>query len=231
MKSCIIGAPRSRTTALMEKLRINYSYEYVFNEYYHRKYHTVSDNNNKFKILTDKLFEYKNFLVKIISNHFIPCEEDNLFEKLRFKDYDTITLIERPNFFDQCCSLNVAYKTNVWHQTTNHLLYNSLKKQKFFLEDVNIYRQILGVDKYIEIKQHLIDKNISFVVYDYENFNDVKLQISDPKLNYSELVTNYSSNKLLNNLFEKHFNYDTCKRNLQDFFSDYNDIKENFIEK
>lgn len=227
MKIVVIGVARSRTEVLVEKLRIlnpELSCHYEYYSYRIKK----TQSENKLLTLTNELFSGDNYIVKILASNIL--ESNGKIQDLHLEKYDAIYLIERPDFFNQCCSLQVCKNVQLWHQRKNHVYWRAIRGRQFHLEDIVVQTQIKNVNQYIKIKQYLHANKIPYTLQDYNDPFDIvpKTVLSDPKLSYENMITNYHMQPVIDNLFNKHFNYQSCFSNLDSFLIEYSNVQHEF---
>lgn len=211
MKIAVIGVARSRTTVLVEKLKILNPNLTCLYEYY-----TYNITKSSFCDCTNFLIQNNNFIVKILGQNLFP---DHSIDALRLETYDRISLIERPDFFNQACSLEFSRKTNYWHSRNFSNTHKILQKRKFTLTKDTVHYLANSVSKYLEIKKFLKQKNIKYVQENYNDFDIVpKNIIEELNLNYSFMFTNYYLQNDVEKLFNLCFNYETCENNFPLFY-------------
>jgi hypothetical protein len=179
------------------------------------EYYTYAiDKNSNVSIsdLSKTLMEKSDFIVKILSHNSLSANHPKDFY---FEQYDKLFLIERPDFFNQCCSLEFAGKFNLWHRRKLSKEYEKFSSVRFPLSKHMIDYQANGVAKYLDMKKHIIDNKLDYVLHDYDDFASVpKAIIADTNLNYSEIFDNYEIKDKVDNLFSECFSYETCKYDL-----------------
>ena len=218
MKIVVIGVARSRTTVLIEKLRIAYPHLNCLYEYYT---HGLKTNNSIIN-LSQSLVTKNNFIVKILSHNGLSSTNPQDF---CLEQYDQLFLIERPDFFNQCCSLEFSGATNIWHRRRLSDSHEKILLQKFLLKKDIILFQAQSVAKYLEIKKYIIDNKLNYFLHDYNDFESVpKTIIAENNLNYSKIFKNYHLKNDVENLFFKYFSYSTCEYNPLAFNEDLNKI-------
>jgi len=212
MKIAILGTSRGRTTVLYYKILNQYPSLTSMYEFF--------NTNLKIKSFTETskmLSTMDNYIIKILTHDLF--HNDSTIEQLNLENYSLIYMIERPDFFHQCCSLEFSGYHNIWHQTIQGKnRYDAINKISIKLQLDTILFQAKGVHKQIEMKKYLIENKIKFEINDYNDpiFTKSK-QVIDPKLNYENVITNYDCKELVESLFKKHFNYDTLKNDLDSF--------------
>lgn len=212
MKIAIIGVARSKTTVLMESLRKQHPHLTCWYEIYTYRLgkETINDISND-------LHQKDDFIVKIMC-HNIFNREDKIND-FKLETYDEIYIIERPDFFNQCCSFEIAQSSNIWHQRGNIPLYEKVKNKTYKLQNDSILYQAKGVDTFIKLKKYLINNNISFINYNYyDSFDNVpKTLLQKSNLDYSNLIENYHLKDKIQSLFKSYFNYDTLQSDYENF--------------
>ena len=212
MKIAILGTSRGRTTVLYYKILNQYPALTSMYEFFNMNLKTKS-----FIEISKMLSTMDNYIIKILTHDLF--HNDSKIEYLNLENYNLIYMIERPDFYHQCCSLEFSGNHNIWHQTSQGKnRYDIINKIPIKLQLDTILFQAKGVHKQIEIKKYLIKNQIKFEINDYNDptFNKTN-QVIDPKLNYENIITNYNSKDLVESLFNKHFNYNTLKNDLDSF--------------
>jgi hypothetical protein len=213
MKIAIIGVARSRTTVLTELIRTMHPDLIGFHEFYTYRL----DRNFLFENITPELMKNDDFIVKIMSHNIFNYE--NKIDLLQLEKYDQLYLIERPDFFHLCCSLQVAKDSNIWHKKYNSTIYDKIHDRKFLLNRDTILAQARGVGTYIQIKKYLLDNNINFVLHPYDDtFDQVsKNTMQNPNLDYPNIIENYSLKDEIEQNFKDNFNYTTLYHDYENF--------------
>lgn len=219
MKIMIIGVARSKTTVLTEKIKLMYPAIECLYEYFTYEY----KKNNTFLNICKDINVKNNYIVKLIS-HNLFNNYNNIIH-LDLETYDKLYLIERPDFFNQCCSLQIANNTKIFHNRQDNRLYDSIGKKKYILLKNTILYQAKGVEAYLTIKKYLIENNIEFEINSYyDTFDNVpKIVIQKSNLDYKNLILNYRFQCDIENIFQKHFNYHSLHCN---FFGFADDLKK-----
>ena len=212
MKIAILGTSRGRTTVLYYKILNQYPSLTSLYEFFN-----VNLKNKSFIEICNTLSTMDNYIVKILTHDLFYT--DSKIEYLNFENYNLIYMIERPDFYHQCCSLEFSNHHNIWHQTIGlKNKYDGVNEMPIKLQLDTILFQAKGVHKQIEMKKYFIENQIQFEINDYNDpmFNKSN-QVTNPKLNYENIITNYDCKYLVESLFNKHFNYDTLKNDLDSF--------------
>jgi hypothetical protein len=239
MKIAVISAARSRSSALTTYLsEAHPELEYLW-EFYSRNITTLKKTDRD--QITEELFrEHDNFLVKILGQNFslnsaLPekfvGDENIKPERMRLENYDSLYLIERHDYFHQLCSYVVAYHSRIFNQLKSNPndKFAEFRNQKFTISN-HATKLITGdIAGYLRIKSYLIDNNIPFQLYNSEM--DLTEEISEKartkiiERDYSILVNNYHELKpVLEGMFARHFNYETCQRDFVGFMAELNTI-------
>jgi hypothetical protein len=180
--------------------------------------------------LTDELFAKENYVVKIIATSLTRAEfmDPAVF---RLAEYDQIHFIERPDFFEHCCSWEVSLKEQVFHLTNNdesEKKFAKIRNSTYKMSASMIEYAATHVDYYLKIKKYVIDNHIPHSVHTYESakmFDKTQDELIDSNLNYSELVTNYHQLKEeVNRLFNQYFSYSDITSDLTSFKAAINDV-------
>lgn len=210
MKIGIIGSARSRSTLLTEIIQLENLNIPCYYEYY------VHTKNHPIETLTNVLFNKNEFIVKILGHHL----ENNDVRLLNLEKYDQLHLVERHDFFNQCCSLQVVYDNKIWLSRNNSSEYDHIKLKKYYLEKRTIEYMAKDISNYLKIKKYLIDKNINYKLYNYDSIVSDKVSeniLQDPKLEYQQIINNYDLHDQINECFSKYFSFQTCDYNLNTF--------------
>jgi len=219
MKIAIIGSARSRSTLLVEIIK----FQNLNIPCYYEYYTYTNPLLKQLPDLTTKLFSKDNFIIKILGHNL----KNNEVSVLNLERYDQLHLIERHNFFSQCCSLQVAADTKIWLSFNNLAKYQPIKSKKYHLQSNLINWMAQDIANYLKIKQFLNQKNISYKLYDYDSIFSEKVSntvLQDPKLNYKQIIHNYDLHDQINTVFNKYFSYDSCLHNVEDFTLEVNQI-------
>lgn len=213
MKIAIISAARTRSTALTFNVKNKYSLPCNYEIY------TKQIKMGKtIEEITTFLFNQDKFIVKILGHNVI----DNLdLNKFNLYMYDKIYFIERQNFLDQACSLQLCYDTNLYLNFKKHRvdeLYRELSTKHYVLKYLTIKYLAKDIANYMMLKKNVIKHNIPFEQYFYEtcNFTHLDNILSDPKLNYSQIISNYNDYNI-NKIFYNYFNYTSLEHNYNKF--------------
>jgi len=256
MKIAIIAAPRTKSTALLQQIVAENPEMISLGEAYFREFKTqlrqswstleskllvmprrdfpkrtryAADSATRqfweeisIKNITDKIYKQDNFVVKIMGKN---LEGD--ISDFGLCNCDLIYFIERKNFFDQCCSLEVAWRHDVWNNFDKISKdYEYVQNQRFSLSKYLILYQAHSIHNYMLFKKHAIDNKIPFVQKYYESvtFND-DLTVKKSNLDYSRIFTNYDKKDLINKLFDSNASYENLYFNIQNFIKDLRSIK------
>ena len=146
----------------------------------------------------------------------------NYIDQLHLEKFDLIHLTERPDFFEQVCSINLAKKIKIYHKTKNT---NLQINQSFNIDKEVILSTALDVYNYIMIKKYLNDKKISFIQNTYDTISNVEnISIIPNNIDYSKLVVNYHVKPIINDLFYKYFDYKNMKSDINGFIKDFDTV-------
>jgi hypothetical protein len=226
MNIIIIGSVRTKSTALLQNLvKLNPNHK-NWSEFLY----IITDQSNQSIIKDKKLYIEKRTKkvfdeIKLTNNNIIKVLGHNLFglynyiDLLNLDKFDQVHLIERHNFFDQICSFTISKKENVFHKNKfNNYLYDKIKNSKYTLAKNDIIDMAFGITHYLKIKEFLLDNNINFHQYIYEEVGIVKnTNIKPLELEYNNLIENYNIKNTVNDIFYKHFDYKTCANNYESF--------------
>ena len=218
MRIAIIGTMRSGSSILGDMVSKVETYnrpDHInLKEHYHRVYHfdkeTISPTD-----LTKRIFnEYKsNFTLKILGFHLSDYGLDpKIFE---LEKYDKRICLERYDFFERCCSFQVAKNTGIFHlnRKRKHLFDENRDKQ-FTLTFKRIKKMSIDLENYLILKKYLIDNNLTFELMTYDQVEENPLRLSMPRISndydYSQMITNYHLRDTINSLANECFNFLTC---------------------
>ena len=206
MKIVVVGAPRTRSTVLANYLHARHQDLKFYNEYYT---YAIASGNQNLAGLADSLSIDSNHIVKLMSSNLLP---DYTPEVFKLKEYDQIHLVERYDFFDQCCSMQVCRDTGIWNNP------EAITQQQFTLTADTIAFQARNVSNYIHIKKYLLDNNIPFNLYPYYVLDQFSSK-EHRGLEYKSLITNYRLKYKINALFNACFSYHDIKSELDSFIT------------
>jgi len=225
MKIAVVSTGRSRCTLLAHYLHtLHPDLEFV------REFYVESNQQGKHNLveLTQELFEKENYIVKIMS---FRSDEGLIYgpEVFKFEEYDEVHLIERHDFFEQCCSWEVAHNTKIYHHTT--IAQDNISKSTYHLSQLHIYQNALKIERYLDIKRYLNSNDIPYTLHTYESakaYSDKQSVLKDSNRNYGELVINYHLKDKINELFNQYFSYENITSDLESFnrdLLDYNNLR------
>lgn len=206
--------------------------------------------SNKIKNRSHDILRHENFIIKLLGNHLPQNLPKESLSTLYLEKYNQINLIERHNFYDSCASLEICLTEKVWHffdtsleipqncleympnyiwkaQDAIRKKYQIINKKQYNVSKRAIIRQAIDVDNYLLIKEYLTEKNISYNLYNYNDkllSDGINTLIRKNDINYNLVITNKCLENPLNELFNKYFNYQSCKRNLQGFINDLENL-------
>jgi hypothetical protein len=233
MKIAVISTGRSRCTLLAKYLHtlhadLEFSKEFYTEDSFYEG-HLHYEGRRTLVELTDELFAKENFVVKIMAMNLYKEYDPSVF---KLEEYDQIHLIERSDFFQQCCSWMVARTNTVYNLYTDNprfdrKVFDSVRQHQCKLKLDNIKEYASYVDSYLKIKRYLVDNNVEYTLHTYESakqFDKKQNMIEDSNLNYSEMITNYHLKENVNAIFNKHFSYDEMTSNLELFNSEIGDV-------
>jgi hypothetical protein len=229
MKIAVVSTGRSRCTLLAKYLHTLYADLEFCKEFYTDAKLDVGRLN--LVELTDELFAKENYVIKIMSWNLYEEYDPSVF---KLEEYDQIHLIERHDFFQQCCSWRVARANNVYNLYNDNprfdkKVFDLLRQQRSKLKLYQIKEYAKYVDIYLKIKRYLVDNKLNYTLHTYESakqFDKKQDMVEDSNLNYSELITNYHLKENVNAIFNKHFSYDEMTSNLELFKSEISEIGE-----
>lgn len=172
--------------------------------------------------LTDELFAKENYVVKIIA---FSLTYDEYMDPavFRLEEYDQIHFIERPDFFEHCCSWEISVKEKAFHLTSNdesQKKFANIRKSRYKMSASRIEYAANYVDLYLKIKKYVVDRHLPYSVHTHESakqFDKKQDDLIDANLNYSELITNYHLKEEVNRLFNQYFSYSDMTGDLPSF--------------
>lgn len=202
MKILVIGSARSRSSVLVEMLRVQYPKLKCLYEFYTYNHQNTVENN------TNLIHKLDHFILKILG-HNIRSEED--ISKLRLETFDKIYLINRKNYFHQCCSLQVSISSKIWHNR-NDDAFSAIKNLKYELSMETVKSIINDISNFCKIELYLQNNKISYQYYWYENlfelFNGSQNNIQESNIEYQTMISNYEEYKYIcDDLFNEKFIY------------------------
>lgn len=219
MRIAVVGSSRTRSTLLTFYLQSINSNIKRYDELYTREF---AVGNSDLVEITNRLLDDDNYIIKIMDYNLLPAYEPDVF---RLQEYDQIHLIERYDFFEQCCSLQISYDTNIWHIKTSDV--NPRLKQRFMITNRQYAlsaRTVLELARnitcYMTIKKNLIENNINFTMHTYDEaakYGNLQKTLVDNRLDYPSLITNYHLKAEINSLFEQCFSYNDTSSKLDHF--------------
>lgn len=219
MKIIVIGGLRTRSSVLQETLAIQYGYKNLFECLNPNQNPEVSNLsitwNNLVKNVTDNLLQQNNFVTKVIA---WQCKQVNseILNSLQLDKFNEIHLIERHDFFDSVASLQMVYSTGKWFKFSDKVDY----PDKISISEIAVLDKLKDITNYLEIKKYLISSNIPFTLHNYndEMFNKDKVgKFYKNNFNYDDIITNADKKSTFNTLFNKHFDYKTCRHSYHNF--------------
>lgn len=218
MRIAIISTERTRSSLLGHYLTTQYSQLSYKGEFYTYAY---KQGNYDIISATKSLYSQDNYIVKIMAHNLNVTDLSPAVFNLG--QYDKIYLTERYDFFEQCCSLQVSLDTNVWHNVGDYKsarVYKNMSNQKFTVTLDTLLKLAKNLIIYLNIKKYLIENNIPYTVYSYDEvgkFGSHQKKLIDNKLNYSDIITNYDLKEKINNLWANCFSFDTLESNIELF--------------
>jgi hypothetical protein len=228
MKIAVVSTGRSRCTLLGHYLHTLHSDLEFCNEFY-----TEASWQQKHNVieLTEELLAKENYIVKIMS---LNLHSDKYGpDDFKFEEYNQLHLIERHDFFEQCCSWHVARTHHYYHQRTDmethsEKTFNILRTQEGKLQLDRIKDYAKYVETYLRFKKYIIDKNLDFNLYTYEDakqFDKKQNIVQDSNLDYSSMIKNYNLKDTVNAIFNKHFSYENVTYDLEAFNQEISEVK------
>jgi hypothetical protein len=179
--------------------------------------------------LTDKLFAKENYVVKIMGLDAI-CQDISVF---RLEEYDQLHFIERPDFFEQCCSWQVSRQEQLYHLRIDdprgsEQAFDAIRRRRYRVTTEEISQGALFAYWYLRFKRYVTDNNLPYTLHSYESakmFDKKQSVLRDSNLDYSELIINYHVKEEVNALFNKYFSYDSIHADLTSFTEELNEIE------
>lgn len=202
MKILVIGSARTRSTLLVELIHKQYPKLKCLYEFY------TYNSTNSIEFNTNLIHRSEQFILKILG-HNIKLEED--ISKLRLESFDKIYLINRKNYLDQCCSLQVSISSGIWHNRNNNA-FDKIKKLQYELSMSTVESIINDISNFCKIQIYLEKNNIPYQYYWYENlldyFNVSLLGIQASNIEYKDIISNYEEYKhICASMFNDRFIY------------------------
>lgn len=254
MRIAIIGCQRSRSTALHQYVmeqhpNLKDQWNFYSTLYVHKDDELKRRVDKKYhEYLEKKLLSFHNILFDEMNNYVMKLQGTNFDYKFDHAQYiglekfDKLYLIERKDFFDGACSLQIASEENVWFdvdapKTSN--LHNvgkyfrdvyekKISKSTYTLSKQNIINHALDVRNYLKMKKYIIDNNLPHQSFEY---NDEIFQsgrqigyIRKVDLDYQNKITNYYLKDEINRIFNRYFDFDNCHCDLTNFKSEINNL-------
>ena len=228
MKIAVVSTGRSRCTLLAKYLHTLHEDLEFCGEFYTDA--TWSDRVDSLELvsLTNELFAKENYIVKVMSLNLYETYDPSVF---RLEEYDQIHLVERYDFFEQCCSWKIARTENIYHLRDDYPKItekdiNAIRQHRYKLkaDDIALYAKY--VDTYLQMKRHIVDRNLTYTLHTYESakeFDKKQAVLHDTNLNYSEIVSNYHLKEEINKLFNAHFSYEDSRSDLNSFTATLNE--------
>jgi hypothetical protein len=229
MKIAVVSTGRSRCTLLAYYLHSQYDDLEFVREFYTEANWKGKHNNIE---LTEELLAKENYIVKIMSLNLCDCGSYEI-KDFKFEEYDQLHLIERHDFFQQCCSWHVARTNDYYHQRADleahgEDTFNILRKQQSKIPLDRIKEYAKYVETYLRFKEYIIDKNLDYKLYTYEDvkqYDKKQTVLQDSKLDYSTMIKNYHLKDAVNEVFNKHFSYENVTYDLEGFNAEISDLK------
>ena len=225
MRIAIIASARTRSTLLMHYIHARDRSLKLHYEYYT---YALKEGFNNLREITNQLICQNDYIVKIMGHNLNPIGSNPADLKLR--EYDKIYLVERSDFFDQCCSLQVCVNTNIWHRRIRNTSltekYHEVQKSKLNLEIPTIISIVNDVANYLSIKKYLISNQLSFTTLSYEElekYGKYQQVLANNNLAYSDIITNYSLKNKINELANKCFSFSNAEYDLDSFIAGVSD--------
>ena len=202
MKILVIGSARTRSTVLLEMLREQNPRLPCLYEFYTKNPQRTIEHNTRI------IHRNNHFIFKMLG-HNIKSEED--ISKLKLESYDKIHLINRKNYFHQCCSLQVSLSSKIWHDRNNNA-FAQIKDLQYELSMTTVESIIQDVTNFCKIQTYLQNNNITYQYYWYENLFDLlnvpQKRVVEANLEYNKIISNYNEYKeVCDTMFNERFIY------------------------
>jgi uncharacterized protein YcfL len=173
----------------------------LYEFYLYNRQNTIEDN-------TKIIHSHNQFILKILGHHIKP---ENDISKLRLESFDKIYLINRKNYFHQCCSLEVSSTSGIWHDRNNNA-FDKIKNLQYELKISTIESIIYDVGNFCKIENYLQTNNISYQYYWYENlFESINVpqnRLKEVNIDYKNVISNYEEYKhICDDMFNERFIY------------------------
>jgi hypothetical protein len=230
MKIAVVSTGRSRCTLLARYLHTVYEDLEFCGEFYTDATWTDRVDRVDLLSLTSELLSKENYIVKVMALNLYETYDPSVF---KFEEYDQIHLVERHDFFEQCCSWKVARTEHIYHlrddnPKTTEKEFDAIRQHRYKLnlDEFELYAKY--VDVYLKMKRHIVDSNLEYTLHTYEStkeFDKKQDVLRDSNLDYSEIVGNYHLKEEVNTLFNAHFSYEDMRSELSSFKENLNEIK------
>lgn len=199
MKKIIVGTFRSGSTLLLD-IESNKDTSLInLGEYYLK---SVRKELGNIKQLTITLFnEYSHFIHKM--HGYSLYKGKGQIEDLQLNKYDEIVLLERDDFWTQCCSWQVAADTEVWVQRKSFKKnkYQNFREQTCAVSFPTIFRMAIDKLMYNQIKEYVFKNNLKHIVVDYievaSSQQAANSNIIENNYNYETMITNYNYGRII----------------------------------
>lgn len=218
MRIAIISTERTRSSLLGNYLKSQNNQLNYLGEVYTFAH---KQGNHDVAGITKSLQKQDNCIVKIMGHNLNTTDlSPGVFQ---LETYDKIYLTERYDFFEQCSSLQVSLDTNVWHNLGDYKsawVYKKMSNQKFTVTLDTMLKLANNLTHYLNIKKYLIENNIPYTVYSYDELKQYGIhqhKLAVNNLNYSDIITNYHLKEKINNLRANCFSFDSLESNIELF--------------
>lgn len=231
MKIAVVSTGRSRCTLLAKYLnKVHDDLEWC-GEFYTDVTWTDRDDRTDLPVLTSELLAKEKYIVKIMALNLNDTNGKYDPAVFKFEEYDQLHLVERHDFFEQCCSWKVARTESIYHLRDDNPNItekdvNSIRQHtyKLQLDEIELYAKY--VDTYLKMKRHIVDSKLAYTFHTYESakeFDKKQDVLRDTNLDYSEIVGNYHLKEKVNELFNAHFSYEDMRSDLKSFTAELNE--------
>lgn len=214
MNILLLGTPRTKSSVYAETLSRKYDAHY-----YHEPFAMALTHYRQSDSLSKQ--DYAINILNVFNNKVLPKKKNNVVkifagnlgglyqyvEYLNFSNYQSIYLIERHDFFEQACSIQIAKNQNF----TNSNIQKTSEEKKYILERHTVQHLKFEVMNYLSIKRYLQDNKIPFITETYERLPKKIPSFQKPlQIDYSNTILNYHHKTNINDIFNKAFDYQSC---------------------
>jgi hypothetical protein len=254
MRIAIIGCQRSRSTALHQFVmeqnpNLKDQWNFYSNLYVHQNDELKRRVDKKYsEYLQKKLLSFHDLLYTEMDNYIIKLQGTNFDYKfdhaayIGIEKFDKLYLIERHDFFEGSCSLQIAREENVWFDVdapkTSNLhavgkyfrdVYDKkISKSNYTIHPQTIINHALDIRNYLKMKKFIIENKLEHQLFEYnDNIFQSGRQIGyirKVNLDYSSKITNYHIKSQVNEIFNRYYNFDTCNSDITNFKTEISNL-------